>query len=72
MEEFRYCVREAERLIATALGSDAAQDYLKALRRRGQSSAKEESEPLCRVSTNLNRVGYPANVSLPRVAISAI
>ena len=33
--EFRYCVREAERLIATALGSDAAQDYLKALRRRG-------------------------------------
>ena len=35
VEEFRYCVREAERLIATALGSDAAQDYLKALRRRG-------------------------------------
>ena len=35
VEEFRYCVREAERLIATALGSDAAQEYLKALRRRG-------------------------------------
>ena len=35
IEEFRSCVREAERLIANALGAAAAQDYLKALRRRG-------------------------------------
>ncbi len=35
IEEFRGCVREAERLISNALGSGAAQDYLKALRRRG-------------------------------------
>ena len=34
IEEFRYRVREAERLISTALGSGAAQEYLKALRRR--------------------------------------
>ncbi|HVE88322.1 MAG TPA: hypothetical protein VNA44_01370 [Burkholderiaceae bacterium] len=35
IEEFRGCVREAERLISNAQGSAAAQDYLKALRRRG-------------------------------------
>ncbi len=35
IEEFRYCVRDAERLISTALGSNAAQEYLRALRRRG-------------------------------------
>jgi hypothetical protein len=35
VEEFRSCVREAERLISDALGPGAAQDYLKALRRRG-------------------------------------
>ena len=35
IEEFRYCVREAERVISIALGSAAAQEYLKALRRRG-------------------------------------
>ena len=35
VEEFRYCVREAERAILIALGSAAAQEYLKALRRRG-------------------------------------
>ncbi|MEP6607423.1 MAG: hypothetical protein ABJA83_01955 [Burkholderiaceae bacterium] len=35
IEEFRYCVREAERVISSALGRDAAQEYLKALRRRG-------------------------------------
>lgn len=35
IEEFRYRVREAERLITTALGASAAQEYLKALRRRG-------------------------------------
>ncbi len=34
IEEFRSCVREAERLIGNAQGSGAAQDYLKALRRR--------------------------------------
>jgi len=34
IEEFRYRVREAERLISTALGANAAQEYLKALRRR--------------------------------------
>ena len=34
IEEFRYRVREAERLISTALGPGAAQEYLKALRRR--------------------------------------
>jgi|SRR5215204_460000 len=34
IEEFRYCVREAERFISSALGRDAAQDYLKELRRR--------------------------------------
>lgn len=34
IEEFRYRVREAERLISTALGAGAAQDFLKALRRR--------------------------------------
>jgi hypothetical protein len=33
IEEFRYRVREAERLISTALGASAAQEYLKALRR---------------------------------------
>ena len=35
IEEFRYRVREAERLISIALGPNAAQEYLKALRRRG-------------------------------------
>lgn len=35
IEEFRYRVREAERLISTTLGAGAAQEYLKALRRRG-------------------------------------
>lgn len=35
IEEFRYCVREAERAISMALGPAAAQEYLKALRRRG-------------------------------------
>jgi hypothetical protein len=35
IEEFRYRVREAERLISTAMGASAAQEYLKALRRRG-------------------------------------
>jgi hypothetical protein len=35
VEEFRSCVREAERLISNVLGSGAAQDYLKVLRRRG-------------------------------------
>lgn len=35
VEEFRGCVREAERLISSALGAAAAQDYLRALRRRG-------------------------------------
>jgi len=35
IEDFRSCVREAERLISASLGPDAAQDYLKALRRRG-------------------------------------
>lgn len=35
IEEFRHCVREAERFIASAQGVDAAQDYLRALRRRG-------------------------------------
>lgn len=35
IEEFRYCVREAERAISIALGQGAAQEYLKALRRRG-------------------------------------
>lgn len=34
IEEFRHCVREAERFISSALGRDAAQDYLKELRRR--------------------------------------
>ena len=34
IEEFRYCVREAERFISSALGRDAAQEYLKELRRR--------------------------------------
>lgn len=34
VEEFRNRVREAERLISNALGAGAAQDYLKALRRR--------------------------------------
>ena len=35
IEEFRYCVREAERVVSSALGRNAAQDYLKELRRRG-------------------------------------
>lgn len=35
IEEFRTCVRQAERVISSALGSGAAQDYLKALRHRG-------------------------------------
>ncbi len=35
IEEFRTCVRQAERVISAALGAGAAQDYLKALRRRG-------------------------------------
>ncbi len=35
IEEFRNCVREAERFISMALGANAAQDYLKSLRRRG-------------------------------------
>ncbi len=35
IEEFRTCVRQAERVISSALGAGAAQDYLKALRRRG-------------------------------------
>ncbi len=34
VEEFRNCVREAERTISIALGPAAAQDYLRALRRR--------------------------------------
>lgn len=34
IEEFRYCVREAERFITSALGRDVAQEYLKSLRRR--------------------------------------
>jgi len=34
IEEFRYCVREAERFISSALGRDTAQEYLKSLRRR--------------------------------------
>ncbi len=34
VEEFRGRVREAERLISNTLGAGAAQDYLKALRRR--------------------------------------
>jgi hypothetical protein len=34
IEEFRGCVRQAERMISNALGSAAAQDYLKGLRRR--------------------------------------
>jgi hypothetical protein len=34
IEHFRDRVREAERLVATALGAAAAQDYLRALRRR--------------------------------------
>lgn len=34
IEEFRYRVREAERVISMALGPAAAQEYLKALRRR--------------------------------------
>jgi hypothetical protein len=34
IEEFRYRVREAERLISTQLGANAAQEYLKSLRRR--------------------------------------
>jgi hypothetical protein len=34
IENFRDRVREAERLVASALGSAAAQDYLRALRRR--------------------------------------
>lgn len=34
IEEFRSRVREAERLISNALGAAAAQEYLKALRRR--------------------------------------
>lgn len=34
IEEFRHCVREAERSISLALGQAAAQDYLKSLRRR--------------------------------------
>jgi len=34
IEEFRYCVREAERFISSALGRDVAQEYLKSLRRR--------------------------------------
>lgn len=34
IEEFRNRVREAERYVATALGPAAAQDYIRALRRR--------------------------------------
>ena len=34
IEEFRERVREAERFVAAALGASAAQDYLRALRRR--------------------------------------
>ena len=34
IEEFRERVREAERFVAAALGAAAAQDYLRALRRR--------------------------------------
>ena len=34
IEEFRERVREAERFVSTALGTAAAQDYLRALRRR--------------------------------------
>ena len=34
IEEFRGCVRQAERMISTAQGPAAAQDYLKGLRRR--------------------------------------
>jgi hypothetical protein len=34
VEEFRSRVREAERVVAAALGANAAQDYLRVLRRR--------------------------------------
>jgi hypothetical protein len=34
IEDFRARVREAERYVATALGASAAQDYLRALRRK--------------------------------------
>jgi hypothetical protein len=34
IDEFRERVREAERYVAGALGTAAAQDYLRALRRR--------------------------------------
>jgi len=34
IEDFRNCVREAERLVSAALGAAAAQEYLKSLRRR--------------------------------------
>ena len=35
IEDFRGCVRQAERMISAAQGSEAAQDYLRWLRRRG-------------------------------------
>ncbi len=35
IEQFRNCVREAERFITMALGTNAAQEYLRSLRRRG-------------------------------------
>jgi hypothetical protein len=34
IEEFRERVRDAERFVAAALGAAAAQDYLRALRRK--------------------------------------
>lgn len=34
IEEFRSCVRDAERFISMALGANVAQEYLKSLRRR--------------------------------------
>ncbi len=35
IEEFRYCVRDAERFISMVLGPNVAQEYLRSLRRRG-------------------------------------
>ena len=34
IEDFRECVREAERFVTGAMGSAAAADYLRALRKR--------------------------------------
>ena len=70
IEEFRYRVREAERLISTALGASAAQDYLKALRARLSAEAPfaERARVNCsgalrsnsRVSTSRIQLRYPA------------